>query len=90
LYKLQFCNVYTQEVLREVKYPDTEYIKSVIEPLTNESNEFCYLLDSQQRLFQANYVCHTVLHMGNETVFRVFFKVKLNAQQPLFRTREKA
>lgn len=83
MYILQFCNAYAQEVLREVEFENIEMIYSILNSFQDEMNQFCYLLDSRQRLFKADYVSNTVTYQGNDTVYRVFFKLKLNDLQPL-------
>lgn len=86
LYILQFCNAYTQEVLREVEYKNIERVYSFLNPFQDGTNQFCYLLDSRQRLLQADFVSKTVIYQGNDTVYRIFFKVKLNDIQPIIRS----
>ena len=83
MYILQFCNAYTQEVLREVEYENIETVYSILNSFQGKNNQFCYLLDSRQRLFKADYVSKIIIYQGNDTVYRVFFKVKLNEEQPL-------
>ncbi|MGG1679914.1 hypothetical protein ACIFOT_29980 [Neobacillus sp. NRS-1170] len=83
MYILQFCNAYTQEVLREVEYKSIEKVYSILNCFQDEHNQFCYLLDSRQRLLKANFVSNIVIYQGKDTVYRIFFKVKLNIEQPL-------
>jgi hypothetical protein len=83
LYKIQFCNVYTQEVLREEKYDKPDRILSIIEDMQKQvdSKLGLYLFDSQMRTLKAEYISHKMIHEGMTTVYKIFFKVKLNDVQ---------
>lgn len=61
-------------------------VYSILNAFQEKTNQYCYLLDSQQRLFKADYVSNTVSYQGNDTVYRVLFKVKLNEEQPLIKS----
>lgn len=62
MYKMQLCNASTQEVLREETYKNPDFIEGCIESAKNSVGD-AYL---QQRLFQANYVSHSVINEGVE------------------------
>jgi hypothetical protein len=83
LYKIQFCNVYTQEVLREENYDTPDQILSIIDDMENKvsSDLGLFLFDSRRRTLKAEYVSYKMIHEGKGTVYKLFFKVRLNDVQ---------
>jgi glyoxylase-like metal-dependent hydrolase (beta-lactamase superfamily II) len=83
MYKLQFCSADTQEVLRETECDHPDHIFGLVK-LAERSLEFdAYVLDRQQRLYDADYNSYSVIYDEHDTVFRVFFKVRLNDKEKL-------
>ncbi|MGG1400570.1 hypothetical protein ABE288_22510 [Bacillus salipaludis] len=80
MYKLQFINADTQEILREVDYDKPDIINSIIEQFEEESITDAFLMDSRMRLFKADYVTYSVIESN---VYKFFFKVKLHDVQPM-------
>jgi hypothetical protein len=83
MYKLQFCNADTQEVLRETQCDHPDHIFGLVK-LAEKSLEFdAFVLDGQQRLYDADYNSYSIIYDEDDTVFRVFFKVTLNDKEQL-------
>ncbi|MGF6950094.1 hypothetical protein QF028_002599 [Neobacillus sp. B4I6] len=83
MYKLQFCNAFTQELLREATYGKVDVIQSLIESAQKNvgSGLDSFIIDNELRTLRAEYVTHSMIHQGNETVYKLFFKVKLSEVQ---------
>ncbi|TDK55327.1 hypothetical protein E2K98_28580 [Bacillus salipaludis] len=80
MFKMQFINADTQEILREVDYENTNIINSIIEQFEEESVTDAFLMDSRMRLLKADYVTYSVV---GSNVYKFFFKVKLHDVQPM-------
>jgi hypothetical protein len=87
MYKMQLCNVYTQEVLREAVYDKPDMIHSLID--SAEKNVGfgldSFIFDNQQRTLKAEYVTYSMIHESEATVYKIFFKVKLSDIQAMIR-----
>lgn len=83
MYKLQFCNAYTQEVLREATYDSVDLIQSLIDSAQKNvgSGLDGFIIDNLLRTLKAEYVTHSMIHEENETVYKLFFKVKISEVQ---------
>ncbi|MDQ6600746.1 hypothetical protein [Bacillus salipaludis] len=87
MYKLQFVNAYTSDILREVDYEKPDIINSLIEQLEERNSTDVFLMDSQQRLFRADYVSCKEVNEQDNHVYKFFFKVKLHNVQPILARR---
>jgi hypothetical protein len=56
MYVLQFCNTFTQEVLRQETYEKPNEIENIIEGFDSGNYFNTYLLDDQLRILRADYV----------------------------------
>lgn len=83
MYKLQFCNADTQEVLRETECDHPDRIFGLVKSAEKSLEFDAYVLDRQQRLYDADYNSYSVIYDEHDTVFRVFFKVRLNDKEQL-------
>lgn len=80
MYKIQFLNAYTQEILREESYEKPDHIESMIEGLKNAAGEI-YLFDDKKRTLVANYVSDKIVITDFNIIYKVYFKVKLSPIQ---------
>lgn len=84
MYKLQFVNAYSQEILREVDYDSTDHIKSIIDSMEKRDSKLgMFLLDSKMRTLKAEYVSFSKIHKSKSTTYKLYFKVKLNDIQAM-------
>ncbi|WP_042456680.1 hypothetical protein [Neobacillus dielmonensis] len=81
---IQFCNTYTQEILREESYENFKRIEEIITGLSNAVGEI-YILDSSMRMHVAAYVTDKIIVTDREFIYKVFFKTKLCELQPMVR-----
>ncbi|MEH7441119.1 hypothetical protein V7201_02180 [Bacillus sp. JJ1122] len=83
MFRVEFVNVFTQEILREVPYQDEKAILEIIDMLSSkpENSNDTYLIDSQFRSLDAEYVSHSKLEDDGVTVYKLFFKVQLSEKQ---------
>jgi hypothetical protein len=81
LYKIQFCNAYTLEILREEPYEKPDQIEQMVSDLKNVNGKM-YLLDSKMRMIVVNYDSHIIVISDRDIVYKVFFKTKLSEFQP--------
>jgi hypothetical protein len=85
MFKLQLCNVYTQEVIREVEFGTVEPILETIngaKAVVGKETGFI-IIDSNLKTLEAEYVTHTMLHESKISIYKIFFKVKKHQLQPL-------
>jgi hypothetical protein len=79
---MQLCNVYTQEILREASYEKADIILDIIDSAEKKLAIDPFIVDSQFRLWKADYVTHKIFDEDRDKVYKIFFKVKLNEKQP--------
>jgi hypothetical protein len=79
LYKLQICNVLTQEILREKTYKKPDLILSLLE--SGAKGQECFLFDEERRTLKGVYVSHSSFIEDDMKVYKVLFKVKLSEIQ---------
>jgi hypothetical protein len=79
LFKLQICNAYTQEIIREKVYKKPDLIEWFINSAT-EGKEHV-LFDEQLRTLKGFYVSHEVKDEGSMKVYKVFFNYRLSEIQ---------
>jgi hypothetical protein len=76
-------NVFTQNVLREIECEDLQQVRKILLPLEKSNGNQMFLLDSEMKFYQAEYVSHT--KVPHENIYKAFFKVKLHEKQPIIR-----
>jgi hypothetical protein len=81
LYTIQFVNVYSQHVLREIECDTLEEVRGILLPLGKSNGQETFLLDNERKLHQAEYVSHIKIPQRN--IYKAFFKVKLHKKQPI-------
>jgi hypothetical protein len=87
MYKMQFVNAYNQNVLREQLFKSPENILEMImsfQKTTNDGLEI-FLMDTERRFLECEYVLYRIVEEDKMTVYKVFFKVKMAELQPLIR-----
>jgi len=90
LYKLQYVNVHTQEILREQDYETKEVILSIIDSFERAKNSdlksTCYIFDYRKRTLDAEFTSFNTYRDDDGTfVYRLFFKVKMAEVQAIIR-----
>ena len=87
MYKLQFVNALTQDLLREEVYKDSKMIFKVLKTVedSRKNGMQSFMFDSQRRTQDIEYVSHTVLTDDRHTIYRLYFKVKLAKVQARIR-----
>lgn len=83
LFKVEFVNAQTQEILREVPYKDENSILEMINMFNSksENKNDTYLIDNQFRSLDAEYVTYSTYQEIDLTVYKLFFKVQLSENQ---------
>jgi hypothetical protein len=88
VYKLQFINALTQEILREEIFQDQKAVLEMIKPLERnrdiEGHEV-FLVDNRKRMLEGKFVSYTVGDENGYMVYRLLFSVKLAKLQPLLK-----
>lgn len=84
---MELVNVLSQEVLRSESYSKTDIIKSIIKSGEDQLNNKVksYIIDANRKTLEAEYVTHSVIQDGENTVYRLFYKVKLSPVQAVIR-----
>jgi hypothetical protein len=87
LYKLQFINTYSQEVLREAAYENDAEINHILTSFekASEIDEPTLIICSNRKTWKAEYLFHKVITIGNEITYMVFFIVSLSEVQAKIR-----
>lgn len=87
MYKLQFVNTYTQEILREIDYERQDKIFEVINDMEKikEQGLECFLLDSQQRTLACEFVYYSKHEEDGITYYKMFYKTRLAPVQAKIR-----
>jgi hypothetical protein len=75
LYILQICNTFSQEVILQETYEESHPIEHFIESAMDWHQWFIY--DNQKRSLKGSYVKHSILKDGDDTIYKVFFNVRL-------------
>ncbi|WP_147534495.1 hypothetical protein [Bacillus marasmi] len=77
MYILQFLNASTHAVIREERLADIAHIARIIKAAEeqNETNEPLYIVDQSLRPIEATFVSKSVIHLGTESVYKLFFKI---------------
>lgn len=75
LYILQVCNTFSQEILLKQNYESPYTIESLIESAKDWREWFIY--DDHKRALKGSYVSHSIIQDGDNTIYKVFFDVKL-------------
>lgn len=75
MYVLQFCNTFTQEILRQETYEKPNEIEGIIEGFSSGNYFNTYLLDDQLRILRADYVTYKVYPVENDMLYKLFFRI---------------
>ncbi|MEH7380290.1 hypothetical protein V7138_07400 [Bacillus sp. JJ1533] len=75
MYKLQFVNAFTQEIIREVEYHDRTYINKFL-GILESADEDLIIFDNKMNYYTARYLSHAIVHDGYTMIYRVLFKTK--------------
>jgi hypothetical protein len=80
---MQLCNAYTQEVVREERYDNPDVINSLIKSAEKSVSQGLesFIIDDQKRTLKAEYITHSIIKGTKETLYKIFFKVKVNEVQ---------
>jgi len=80
IYKIQFINEYTQEVIRAATFDSPETILHMIKGFEKTINidEDSYIFDSNQRAYIAEYLTHNKITEDNTITYNLFFKTRLS------------
>jgi hypothetical protein len=76
LYILQFCNTFTQEIIREETYEKPDIVGDILESRKNGSSVYTFLIDKQMRILKADFVTYKVYPDGNDMIYKLFFRVQ--------------
>jgi hypothetical protein len=88
VYKLQFINALTQDILREEIIKDEKIVKGMIKPLERNRDivgHDVFLVDGRKRMLEGKFVSYTVGDEDSYMVYRLLFSVKLAKLQPLLK-----
>jgi hypothetical protein len=87
LYKLQFINTYSQEVLREATYETNVEINRMLIGFekASEIDEPTLIFCNNRKTWNAEYLFHKVVNEENEIIYKVFFIVSLSEVQAKIR-----
>lgn len=75
MYILQVCNTFSQEILLKQNYENPYTIESLIDSAKDWPEWFIY--DDMKRALKGSYASHSIIQDGNDTIYKVFFDVKL-------------
>jgi hypothetical protein len=80
---LQFCNTYTQEVIREERYKMPGRVMSIINDCnySQEHGTDFFVMGSDGRLWKADYVTHSVHKEAGTNTYRLFFRLQSSGFQ---------
>ncbi|MEH7345552.1 hypothetical protein V7122_16985 [Bacillus sp. JJ1532] len=78
MYKLQFANAFTQEILREEKYDGQSFILEIVDSMEQNKRDKLelFIMDNQKRILKAEFISHIIVREDDAKVYRMFFKVK--------------
>jgi hypothetical protein len=88
VYKLQFINALTQDILREEIFKDQNDVLQMIKPMERNRDvdgQDLFLVDSRKRMLSGKFVSYTVGDEDGYMVYRLLFTVKLAKLQPLIK-----
>jgi hypothetical protein len=88
VYKIQFINALTKEILREEILKDEKVVREMIKPLERNRDiegHDVFLVDNRKRMVEGKFVSYTVGDVDDFIVFRLLFSVKLAKLQPLLK-----
>jgi hypothetical protein len=88
VYKMQFINALTQEILREEILKDEKVVREMIKPLERNRDidgHDVFLVDNRKRMIEGKFVSYTVGDEDDYIVYRLLFSVKLAKIQPLLK-----
>jgi hypothetical protein len=88
VYKLQFINALTQDILREEIFKDQKTVLEMIKPLERNRDVHghdLFLVDNLKRMLQCKFVSYTVGDEADYIIYRLLFSVKLAKLQPLLK-----
>lgn len=87
MYMMELVNVLSQEVLRRESYSKPDIIKTIIKSGEDQLNNKVksYIIDENRKTLEAEYVTHSEKQEGENTVYRLFYKVKLSPVQAVIK-----
>ena len=77
LYKIQIVDTNTQETLIDEDHNDLDFISKLFRTSTNPDIMDCIIMDSKNRARSCVYDSHSIIKNGEDTIYRIFFKMKL-------------
>ena len=77
MYKFQIVDAFTKEILLEKDHASLNYISEIFRTNQNHMRKDCIITDNKNRILHCQYVSHSIVNSGNETVYTLFFKTKL-------------
>jgi hypothetical protein len=86
MYKLQFINALTQDILREELFKDQNGVMQMIKPLERNRDmdgQDLFLVDNRKRMLEGKFLSYTVGDEDGYIVYRLLFSVQLAKLQPL-------
>jgi hypothetical protein len=86
MYKIQFINALTQEILRVDTFKEEKAIQEMIKPLERNRDihgQDIYLVDNRKRMLEGKFLSYTVGDEDGYMVYRLLFNVKFAKLQPL-------
>ena len=77
MFTLQFCDAFTQTVIREESFKDVAHIARIIKSAEENKNSSLpiYIVDHSLRPLEAKFISQSVIHTGTDSVFKLFFKI---------------
>lgn len=83
MFRVEFADSDTHEILREVMYEKEDAIKEIISMLSskNTAENPTYLIDKELRSLDAEYVTYSTFNENGITVYKLFFKVQPSEKQ---------
>jgi hypothetical protein len=88
VYKLQFINALTQDILREEIFKDQNGVMQMIKPLERNRDldgQDIFLVDNRKRMLSGKFESYTVGDEEGYMVYRLLFQIKLTKLQPLIK-----
>jgi hypothetical protein len=86
VFKLQFINALTQDIIREELFKDQNGVMQMLKPMERNRDldgQDLFLVDNRKRMLSGKYVSYTVGDEDGYIVYRLLFSVKLAKLQPL-------
>lgn len=84
---MELVNVLSQETVRTTKFKKPDVILNLIESEKNPDRKDIdtYIFDDQKRTLIGEYITHTMVKDGEDTVYKLFYKLKQSEVQAVIK-----